>query len=78
MEKALLDVLRESVRTRLRNEEIERSVGRTVRRRELDFKTYIQVISALREFANENEISIDDAATRLLSEQDQRDEKHDG
>lgn len=70
MEQALLDVLREAVKTRQRKEELERSVGRTVRRHELDFKVYVQIMSGLRGVANENKISIDEAAARLLAEQE--------
>ena len=68
MEPALLDVLSEAVKTRQRKEELVRSIGRALRRREMDFKIYIQITSELRDIANANKISIDDAAAKLLAE----------
>ncbi len=70
MEPALLDVLREAVRTRQRKEELERAIGRALRRREMDFKVYVQIMSELREVAEADKVSIDDAATKLLGEKE--------
>lgn len=68
MEQALLDVLSEAVRTRQRKEELERSIGRALRRREMDFRMYVEITSALREIAVAENISIDEAAAKLLAE----------
>ncbi len=68
MEPALLEVLRDAVRTRQRKEDLDRSVGRAVRRRELDFQTYVEIMSELREIAKEDKVSIEAVAKRLLAE----------
>lgn len=68
MEPELLDVLREAVKTRQRKEEFERAVGRALRRRNLDFQIYVQIMSELRGIAGADKISVEDAATKLLAE----------
>jgi hypothetical protein len=68
MEPALLDVLSDAVKTRQRKEELARSIGRALRRREMDFKVYVQITSELRDVAKAGKISIDDAAAKLLAE----------
>lgn len=68
MEPALLDVLGEAVKTRQRKEELERSIGRALRRRDMDFKLYVQIMSELRDVAAREDISLDDAARKLLSQ----------
>ncbi len=73
MEPALLAVLSEALKTRQRKEELERSVGRVLRRREMDFKIYVQMMSELREVARTEEISLDDAAEKLLSQDEKGD-----
>jgi len=65
-----LDILREAVRTRLRNEAIERAVGRAVRRRDLDFAKYIKIMSDLRDYAQSSKKCLDDAASALSGEVD--------
>jgi len=62
-----LKIVREALDTQLREEDFDRAVGRTVRRRNLDFKKYIQVMGELRELARSEGISIEEAARRLLS-----------
>jgi hypothetical protein len=74
MEPALLAVLSEAVKTRQRKEELERSVGRALRRREMDFKFYVQMMSELRGVARSDEISLDDAAKKLLSQNEKGDQ----
>lgn len=68
MEPELLDILREAVKTRQRKEELERAVGRTLRRRNLDFGIYVQIMSELRGIAGSDKISVDEAAAKLLAE----------
>jgi len=68
MEPALLDVLSEAVKTRQRKEELERSIGRAIRRRDMDFKVYVQLMSELRDVAHREKMSLDDAARKLLSQ----------
>lgn len=68
MEPTLLDVLSEAVKTRQRKEELERSIGRALRRRSMDFKLYVQIISELRDSAARESISLDEAAKKLLSQ----------
>jgi hypothetical protein len=68
MEPAFLEVLSEAIETRQRKEELERSIGRVLRRRNMDFRIYVQITSELRESAQKDGISIDEAALRLLSQ----------
>lgn len=73
MEPELLEVLSEAVRIRHRKEELERAVGRALRRREMDFQEYVRIMSELREAALAGKTSIEDAAKKILSENEQRD-----
>lgn len=54
--------------TRLRDETIERAIGRTIRRRGLDFSKYIQAVSDLRDLAKERKVTSDEAAEGLSKE----------
>ena len=73
-----LDIVREAVRTRLRNETLERAVGRTIRRRGLDFAKYIKMMSDLRDYAQSSGECLDDAVSTLLGEVDDECEGDDG
>lgn len=77
MEQPLLDVLSEAVKTRQRKEELERSIGRALRRREINFEVYVRIMSELREVALEGKMSIDEAAQKLLGKRDEGPDKHD-
>ncbi len=68
MEPELLDVLNEAVKTKQRKEELERSIGRALRRRNMDFNVYVQIMSELRDTAARDSLSLDDAAKKLLSQ----------
>lgn len=68
MDQGSVSIVQEAVRTRLREEAIERSVGRTVRRRGLEFSDYIRVMSDLRELAKERKVSVDEAAESFLED----------
>ena len=70
MEPELLSVLREAVKIRQRKEELDRAIGRALRRREMDFDVYVKIMSELRELAKDEKISVDDAATKLLGEKE--------
>ena len=74
MEPALLDVLGEAVKTRQRKEELERAIGRALRRRDMDFKLYVQMMSELREVALHDGVSLDDAVKKLLSQSEKGDQ----
>lgn len=71
MDPDTVSIVKEAVSTRLRNEAIERAIGRTVRRRGLDFSRYIQVVSALRELAVERGVTADEAAESLGEQEHQ-------
>ena len=68
MDPDAVSIVQEAVRTRLRNETVERAVGRTMRRRGLDFSRYIQVMSDLRDLAKERKVTLDEAAEGLTRE----------
>ncbi|MGQ9587163.1 MAG: hypothetical protein ACUVT7_02105 [Thermoplasmata archaeon] len=72
-----LDILREALSIRQRKEEFERAIGRAVRRRNLDFRTYVQVVGELREKARENDLGLDEMARRLLDDQNKGPEQDD-
>jgi hypothetical protein len=67
MDPELLEVLREALSTRLRREELERAVGRAVRRRSLGFDRYIQIMSELRSHSEKRGLSLEGAAEDLVS-----------
>ncbi len=77
MDPEQLDLLREALSIQQRKEEFERAIGRAVRRKNLDFKVYIQVVGELREKARENGIGLDEMARRLLDNQNKRPEQDD-
>ncbi len=70
MDPELLDVLREAVQTRQRKEELERAIGRALRRHDLEFKAYVQIMSELRELAKADKLSVEEAADRLLGKKE--------
>ncbi len=70
MEPELLGVLREAVKIKQRKEELDRAIGRALRRRQMDFDVYVKIMSELRELAKDEKISVDDAATKLLGEKE--------
>lgn len=69
MDSESISIVLEAVDTRLRDETIERAIGRTIRRRGLDFSRYIQVMSDLRDLAKERKVTPDDAAEDLAKEE---------
>lgn len=71
MDPDTVSIVKEAVSTRLRDETLERAIGRTVRRRGLDFSRYIQVVSALRELAVERGVTADEAAESLGEQEHQ-------
>lgn len=75
MDQESIDILREAVQTRQRKEELERSIGRAVRRNNLAFKIYIQIIDDLRAIARKKDISIESAAIEFLAEDKDKAEK---
>lgn len=68
MDQETVSIVKEAVRTRLRDETVERAVGRTVRRRGMDYSRYIQVMSDLRELAKERKVAVEEAAEGLEGE----------
>jgi len=68
LDQQLLEILREAVRTRQRKEELERSIGRAVRRHDLDFRVYVQIVDELREMVHERGTTLELAASACLEE----------
>ena len=71
MDAADIEILRDAHGTRQRKESVERAVGRTVRRRGLDFAVYIRLMSELREFASSRRVDLDAALGVLVEEEQQ-------
>ncbi len=67
MDPELLEVLREALSTRLKREELERAVGRAVRRNSLGFDKYIQIMSEVRSISEKKGVSLEEAAESLVS-----------
>jgi len=67
MEPELLEILKEAVETRLRSEDLDRSLGRTLRRHDMSFEVYVKMTSELRESAAKKGVSIDELAKALLA-----------
>lgn len=68
LDSELLEILAEAVKTRQRKEELERAIGRAVRRNNLDFKIYIRIVDELREVMGRKKISLESAANVCLEE----------
>lgn len=68
MDEEDLSLVREAWRTRLRDETLERSMGRTVRRRGLEFSRYVAIMSLIRESAEAKGMSPDEFVESLLKE----------
>lgn len=68
MEPALLDILREAVETKQRKEDLDRSLGRALRRHDMSFDVYVKMISELRELAAKEGVPLDDIARRILAQ----------
>jgi seryl-tRNA synthetase len=75
MDKERLEVLKEAQRIRQRKEELERAIGRVVRKSGHDFQYYVATVSELRELAASKGVSIDQVAEGLLMEEDRGDDK---
>jgi len=65
MDQAIKEVLIEAARTRQRKEPVERAVGRAVRRRGMDYQSYIAAMSDLRDLATSEKIDVDEALKKL-------------
>jgi hypothetical protein len=65
MDQAIKEVLIEAARTRQRKEPVERAVGRAVRRRGMDYQSYIAAMSELRDLATSEKIEVDEALKKL-------------
>lgn len=68
-----------TIRNRRKDETFERALGKAIRRRHLSFSDYVEAISRIREMAREDNISMEEAAERIVSENSgnvRDDEKH--
>jgi hypothetical protein len=65
MDQAIKEVLIEAARTRQRKEPVERAVGRAVRRRGMDYQSYIVAMSDLRCLAASEKIGVEEALKKL-------------
>ena len=75
MDQGRLEVLREARKIRQRKEELERAIGRAVRKSGRDFQYYVDTISELRELAASKGVSIDQVAEKLLMKKDGSDDE---
>ena len=66
MDPPQLAILREALEIQQRKETFERALGRAVRRHDLDFSVYVQMVSEIRELALSNGVPLETAAHSLL------------
>jgi hypothetical protein len=69
MDKERLGVLREAQRIRQRKEDLERAIGRAVRKSGHDFQYYVETVSELRVLSASRGVSIDQVTESLLMEE---------
>jgi len=75
MDSERLGMLKEAFEIRQRKEDLERALGRAVRRRNQEFEVYLEIVAELREAAIRDKTTIDIVASRLLDEQKRRDDE---
>jgi len=66
MDSSQLDILREALEIQQRKETFERALGRAVRRHDVDFSVYVQMVAEIRDLALSNSVPLETAARRLL------------
>ena len=66
MDSSQLDIIREALEIQQRKETFERALGRAVRRHDVDFSVYVQMVAEVRELALSNSVPLETAARRLL------------
>ena len=67
MDSSQLEILREALEIQQRKETFERALGRAVRRHDVDFSVYVQMVAEIRDLALSNSVPLETAARRLLS-----------
>jgi len=66
MDSSQLEILREALEIQQRKETFERALGRAVRRHDVDFSVYVQMVAEIRDLALSNSVPLETAARRLL------------
>jgi hypothetical protein len=66
MDSSQLDILREALEIQQRKETFERALGRAIRRHDVDFSVYVQMVAEVRDMALSNSVPLETAARRLL------------
>jgi len=69
MDNERLEVLEEAQKIRQRKEDMERAIGRALRKTSHDFQYYVALVSELREMAASKGVSIDQVVEGLLAKQ---------
>ncbi len=68
IKKEVADAVQMALKNRRYDETFERTFGKAVRRKHLAFSDYVEAMSAIRERAREKSISLEEAASELISE----------
>jgi hypothetical protein len=66
MDPSQLDILGEALEIQQRKETFERALGRAIRRHDVNFSVYVQMVAEVRELALSNSVPLETAARRLL------------
>ncbi len=66
MEKRDIDVLRDALKNKHRDESFERALGRAVRKDRGDYKRYIDIMGEIREFARSKRVNVIEAARMII------------
>ena len=61
-------LLAEAIETRRKKEDLEKSLGRVLRRKEASFDLYVIIMSKVRDEARRKKVSMDEAAKALIAE----------
>lgn len=61
-------LLAEAIETRRKKEDLEKSLGRVLRRKEASFDLYVSIMSKVRDEVRHKKVSMDEAARALTAE----------
>ncbi len=65
------EAVKEALDRQMRKESFEHALGKTMRRRDLSYEQYVEIMSQVRELAEKRKVSVEEAALSLIdSKQD--------
>ncbi len=58
--------VKEALDRQMRKESFERALGKTMRRRDLSYEQYVEIMSQVRELVEKRKVSVEEAARFLI------------